>query len=428
MTASWQSRLVHASTGTASGNLSCPRSYMPSTRSDGASLRQNIPCRVQIPVVEAAAPGASPASDIERQNLGDMSAFRAAFAARKEVVHDLQLLAVPGALVGEHPAEGRQSNIRNTPGELPVERHALHIQILYAEDIVASHQVGGQLGKMVPAAVGNACVQKGNPELLAPPAAASLRAAGERPLEDSQFSPRCGQMPWIGHKLPVGKGGQSVDAEIYPHALASLGKRVHLFVQAEGHEVLPSTVLGYRNRAGLTPELPGPADTQVPSLGQTEVVLLPVPRERGTGELGVLLPVLRLEAGVGRPLREEVTVGRLQVPEGLLEGDAGNLVKPGKLGFLLPSRQGGASLPIADRGFVLVVTVLSKLKRPIVDEADTAKGLPEHTLLADARIATEGLPHFHGKSVSPSKIQKPSIKSTGIPPSPEGLGFLPDTR
>src|ERR1700722_1299901 len=111
MTVSWQSRMVHASTGTASGNLSCPRSYMPSTRSDGASLRQNIPCSIQIPVVEAAAPGASPASDIERQNLGDMSAFRAAFAARKEAVHDLLLYPVLGALVGEHPADSKHSNI-----------------------------------------------------------------------------------------------------------------------------------------------------------------------------------------------------------------------------------------------------------------------------------------------------------------------------
>ena len=218
------------------------------------------------------------------------------------------------------------------------------------------------------------------------------------------------------------------DAEIDPHALTSLGKRIHLFVQAEGHEVLPSTVLVYRNRAGLTPELPGPADTQVPNLGQTEVVLLPVPRERGTGELGSLLPVLRLEAGEGRPLREEVAEGHLQVPETLLEGDAGNLVQPDAVGFLLPSRQGGACLTIAERGFILGVTVLAQLERPIVNKADTAEGLPKETPLTGARVATEGLPHFHGKSVSGSKTQNPSTKSTGIPPTPKGLGFLPNTR
>ena len=275
MNVSWQSRLVHASTGAAGDNRSCPLSYAPSTRRHGVSLRQNIACRVPVPVMDAAALVARPGSDLKRQRLGHMVAIRAASAAGKEAVDEPELLAVPGALVGEHLAEGGQADVRNRPSELPVEHHVPHAQVLQAEDIVSPHKACGLLCKVVPAAVGDLKVHLGTLSPLAMPAAPALNPAGER--------------------RHVG------NAEIDPRAPARLRKRIHVFVQAEGHEVLPSTALGYRNRAGLTPELPEPADTQVPNLGQTQVVVLPVPRERATGELGSLLPVLRLEAGERRP-------------------------------------------------------------------------------------------------------------------------------
>jgi len=104
--------------------------------------------------------------------------------------------------------------------------------------------------------------------------------------------------------------------------------------------------LGYRDRAGLACEPPGHSDAQVPDLGEGEILLASVPPEGATGELRALLPSPRLEARVGRPLLEEVAEGPLQVPEALLKGDGGNLVKPLALRLLLPASQRGARLSV----------------------------------------------------------------------------------
>jgi hypothetical protein len=141
--------------------------------------------------------------------------------------------------------------------------------------------------------------------------------------------------------------------------------------------------------------LPGPADAQVPHFGQTQVVLLPVPREGGAGELGCLDPVLRLEAGKRRPLLEEAAEGGLQVPEGLLKGNTGNLIEPAAVRLLSPRGQGRAQLAVAGRGLILGITVDSVLKRPIVNEANTPKGLSQKAPLPGARVASECVPHLH---------------------------------
>ncbi len=367
--------MVHASTGTAADNPCCHRSYTPSTRRHGVSLRQNVSCCVFLPVVERATFGARPGSDLKRQALGNKVAVRAAFAARKESVHEPELLSIPGALVGEHLAEGVHADIRNGPGELPVEHHIPHAQVLQTKDIEAPDERRGHLRKVVLPAIGDLTVQLGNFEPLPMPAAASLPSSGKGPLVPSQLGKLRGQEPRIGDALSIGKRRHMGNTEIYPHALASLGKRLHVFIQAKGHEVLPSTVLCYRNRAGLTRELPGPADAQVPHLGQTQVVLLPIPRERGAGELGRLLPVLRLEAGKCRPLLKEAAEGGLQVPESLLKWNAGNLTKPEVVGLFFPSGKGCAQLPVTGRGLVCSETIISKPKCLVVNEAHTTKRL-----------------------------------------------------
>jgi hypothetical protein len=91
MHGSWQSRLVHASTATAEGNPCCLRSNMPSTCGGGLSGRQDILGCVVISVVEAAAAGAGPLTDREREALQDVLAVRAPFAAGEVPIDGLQV-------------------------------------------------------------------------------------------------------------------------------------------------------------------------------------------------------------------------------------------------------------------------------------------------------------------------------------------------
>ncbi len=362
------------------------------------SRRQDVISRILVPIVEGATFGAAPGARGKRQRFDHEPAFRAAFAARKEPVHEPELPAVPGALVGEHLAEGGHAQVANAPGKAFLAHHATHIQILDADHIKASDQVGSKLGEMIPAAVAYPGVEAGNPLALAVPTAASPLTSGKDALQPAQPCELLSEMPGIGHALPVGERRQTVDAEINPHARSGPGKRFHRFVQAETRKVTPSTVLGYRNRAGRTRELPGPADAQVPNLGESEVHLLPVPPEGGTGELGALLPAPRLEAGIGRPLREEVAVGRLQVPEALLEGNTGDIAKPLTATLLFPLGKGGARLAIAHRGFILGVSVFPQTKRPVIDIPDTPESPAEGAPLGSAWVEPESVPDFHSTS------------------------------
>jgi hypothetical protein len=130
--------------------------------------------------------------------------------------------------------------------------------------------------------------------------------------------------------------------------------------------------------------------------------------------------VLRLEAGKRRPLFKEIAEGGLQVPESLLQGDTGNLTEPDKVSFLFPSRKGGAYLAVARWRLVLRVTVISKPKRLIVNEAKTPKGPVQKAPLAGARVAAEGLPHLHVTSDRLRKFLFQQQKLPGFRPAPKG--------
>src|ERR1700689_2853799 len=100
MQRSWQSRWVHASTGAAAGNLSCLRSYAPSTRRGDVSRRQYVSGRILFPVVLNPALGTAPGANRKRQALQGVPAIRAALGAGIEPVGEPKLPAIPFALVG----------------------------------------------------------------------------------------------------------------------------------------------------------------------------------------------------------------------------------------------------------------------------------------------------------------------------------------
>jgi hypothetical protein len=83
--------------------------------------------------------GAGPCADREGKVLQDVVAVRAAFAARKEPVDDLQLLPVPAALVGQPLAEGMPANVGYPAGQTAL-HHGADVQVLDAIRVLVADE------------------------------------------------------------------------------------------------------------------------------------------------------------------------------------------------------------------------------------------------------------------------------------------------
>ena len=359
------------------------------------SCRQKVLRRILVAVVQDVALRAGPRANIERHFFGNKPTVPAAFTAGIEAINHLKFATVPFAFVGQHLPKRGKPHIGDAAGQILIGHHAAHVQIFDAYHIVAADQVRRHFVEVILAGVGNVRMQTRDFESLAQPAATPLCTAAEHTLDSRQFGELAPKVFGIGDPFSAGESRQPIDAEIYPHALSGLGLLLHFFVQTETHKVSARTILDYRDGAGFTLKVSGPADAQVTKLSQGEVLLIAVPLEGGTGELRALRPPLRFEAGISRPLLEEVTEGSLQVPEALLKRNTGDLTEPVKLRFLFPLGQGGAGLLVVNAGFVLRVAIRSQIQRLVVDEADTTKHLLQSPPLRRARIASKGVSNFH---------------------------------
>src|SRR5271157_6486007 len=108
---SWQSRSVHVSPGAAWDGRGRPRSCAPSACTGDVSRRQEVLGRILVPVMAGRAPWAGPRAHGERQALDHVAALRAAPAAREEAVDEPELLAIPGAFVGQHPPKFGEADV-----------------------------------------------------------------------------------------------------------------------------------------------------------------------------------------------------------------------------------------------------------------------------------------------------------------------------
>ena len=152
-------RVVRASLGNARH-----RSYSPSTRRHGLSVRQNVLRRIHITIVVPAALGAVPFPGCQRQFLQILPAVKAPPARRVEPVRQPQFPPVPPALVLHHPPEFAEPRVQDRAGKGVVLDHAAHVQVLEGNHVKATNEVGGGLVQVVPSGVGDAGVEPGDLE------------------------------------------------------------------------------------------------------------------------------------------------------------------------------------------------------------------------------------------------------------------------
>ena len=174
---------------------------------------------------------------------------------------------------------------------------------------------------------------------------------------------------------------------------------------------------GQGGRVGVLGERPAPVDVERGvHLGQGH--LAAGEAECGASERGAPAVALALELGVAGPLLEEVGVGHLQVPQGLLERDAGHVVEEGQVGLFLPGGHGAVLGWVAD-GLLAVGPGFAPLgERLVVDQANAPERPAQEVLLGDGRIeAVSEASQTHTRIVSRFGV-KSNVVEAALPPPP----------
>ena len=104
------------------------------------SFVQDIDGRVDVSVVDGSADGTLPLADRQRQFIQDVLTIAASLAGREETIHLVDVRAVPCTLVFEHPSKRSPTSGSDGFCQPPILDHATHIQVLHANQSVATYQ------------------------------------------------------------------------------------------------------------------------------------------------------------------------------------------------------------------------------------------------------------------------------------------------
>lgn len=388
------SRLVRASTDRAFPGRSSDGSYRSSTRSHGMSCRQNVLRCIFIAVMVGAAFWAIPLTHGQRKPFQDVSTFRASLARWEKPVNLLQRLVVPVALVGEQRSERSERGIGNSAGKGVVLDHAAHVQILDADRVEATNQIGRNLVHVVEAGVRDLGVNLGHAEPSALPAPAAPDPPGKGALRSGQFLCSFGKMPRIRDALTIRERGEPVDAEVYADRLLGLGHLKALLVENQGHEVATDLIFRDRGRGRITFEVPGPANPQPSDPRDMQVAVLWIPLEPASCVLRSLRPVLFLKRWVAAPLLKEVSERRLKVPECLLRRHAGDLGQPGVVFLPLEFGKRSRTGVVVD-GLSATVAVGAESERPVIHVSASSERSSQNALLFRSWVEAVSVAQFH---------------------------------
>lgn len=391
-------RRVRVSSGTAFANRSSLGSYTPSTRSHREPHGQYVLCGILVSVMAFAAFGTSPLTHAKPKTIQNMPTAATRLSAGEEAVDLRYFLSVDLGLIFEHADCHANTGIRNTLSETMVANHTAKIQILDKDVVESPDELGRHLIEIVFTAIHNMGVNPRHLQSLLIPSSTPLVFSGKYPLRSGELPFLLSKILRVGDPLSRGERRQPRDAEINPDRSPGFRQFLAFFVKAQSHEVAISTVLGYRNRAGLALELPAPANAESADLGNNQIAIDRIPLERRAGIFCALFAAPGLERRVACTLFKEVDVGSLQVSKRLLFGNGTDFGEPGEFRFPLQVRQQCRRLVIPNL-LSGTIGIRTQPKRPVVDETRATKGLDQRCFLALGRVESELVADLHTTTI-----------------------------
>src|SRR3990172_6972129 len=302
--------------------------------------------------------------------------------------------AIPPALVFEHVAEASPSRCGDGFGQPAVPDHAAHVQVLHADQPIASYQLGAEFMQEVLTLVGYffmlACQQA--TRLL--PARRSLDTPADLTLQS--LHPFLCPLQVTGmFSLPAFRRRQEgLDTEIDPDLSASCRSFDHAHFALAGHKVFSR--LGFRHGDVLWSAFQGPVDfgldpTHLRQVG--EVFVEPETLWIADG----LLISFALEARELRAPREEVLVGLLQIFDLGLQDLAVCVPQPFRFGPVFQSRGPTLQLVVVDAFAGFLICLHSQCQSPIPHKTRVPILNSQSLLLFGSRVEAiaEGFADHH---------------------------------
>ena len=380
------------------------------------SCRQNVYGCIFVPVVMGLALWAIPFSNGQGETLGDESTNVTSLTGWEETVNDLQFLPVPQALVLCHTPKRGHACIADGPCQTVIGNHAPDVQVFNGECVEAANEGSRQLVEIVLATEGDMRLQSGHRDALTIPSTTSFVPTGQHTLQPSQLGRVITKMFRVGYALSVGQRCQSVYSEVYTHNFPGLGKDIHFLVKAKRYEVTASTILGYRNCAGITRKRPRPVNIQSANAGEVQVPIHGVPLECTSSVFSGLTTVLSFEGRIRTSLLEEILERSLKMPQGLLLWYAGRFPQPREVFGLAMFCPFGRTGEIVD-GLAALEGIGTETKCPVVSMANTTEDTGKFTLLRWCRIHAESISHIHKNRLLYVSVvsQQQKERGTAIP-------------
>jgi len=397
---------------------------LTNTRSTGRHREprgQNVLRSVVVSVVLCAASFATPSARAEIETIANESASAAGLAARVPAIDLHELASVPAALVLQLPCKLGPSGVADAPRQRPIADHPTDVEIFDDDRLVFANEPSAQLVEMVPTAVGNTGMQARQLEssLLSVPG--SFLGASITTRERALARQLSVVMAGVGDVLAGGERHQTAQSDVEADGSLELQQWFDRRVVAEDRHV-PATcsieAYGDTGRLDAIGQRARPADHQ--RRHHLREIDLAVLHSEGATCVDRRSPVVSpLEAGVLRALREEVGVGRLKVPQRLLQRHTRDLVQERQLFGPLPRGQHAILLGVADGFLAAGPRLRARMQGFVVDQSTASQRAPQYRLLLQSWLeaVAEGANHDYSL-----RLADVTGKTTS---RPEGRGFNP---
>lgn len=406
-----------------------PRRLMPgwsdtvSTGCDRKSGGQDGASRVHVPVVVVPAPGTPPPTHVQRQAVDPRSAGRAGLARRKPPIDGDHIASVPLRLVLQHGPELRPTRVGDRSRQGPVPQHPGHVEVLDHDRLVLTNEPSGDLVEVVAPSVGD----PGDSAAGLVPVGRSSGLAGEAPLGGGEPGVIVPLVPRVGDLLAGREREQCRDPDIDTDG----GRDGHVVrdrgLDQDRHEPASSRIAGHRDRGRLRAAGQRTRPDDVQWLGHLREGEPPItPPERRPRVLSRRTRTFaRLEPRVPAALAEEVRERLLQVPQGLLQWNAGDLGEERQIRIAFPLGEHRRGLGVAQVGTRRVPSRRARVQCSVEDKTCTTERAQQ--LLGLPRCRTEAVLErpLHQRRPHASQDDRPArvtgLRGTTSPPA-DGLG------
>src|SRR3989440_1327719 len=356
-----------------------PRSYGLSTGSHGKPCRQNVLSCIDITIMGYATFGACPVTNIKPQGVEHMPTIETALRGGIPLINLDKDTSIPLCFVCELPHKLTPSHIRDGFRKCVVFDHIFDVQTLDAYDLVLTYDLCRELVLIITPPISNPGVYSGYFQLSLPTVLRTFVLFRVPTLRLCQFLFIRGCEFRVTVGVSIARDDHALETQVKPYLLIHSWKMLDLFFYQDGDKVAMSTVFGDGHTRGLTAfgQRARPVDIQgCVHPGKREVGSIPGKSVRGIGSR--LHSVFLVEGGIRSATFKEVPECGIQVPEGLLQRDAGHFREPGSLFLLLQFSQHDCQLIIVETFAALKESIGTRSQCPVIDVATTPEGTGKH--------------------------------------------------